>query len=63
MKIARILEEAGDAFRLEFENTLGHKQNMRLDATTYPQALREAKSYLEIGNDGRDSDGVEWDIE
>ena len=63
MKIARILDEAGGKFRLEYENTRGHKQNMSLDAMTYEQALREARSYLEIGEEGRDSEGAEWDIE
>jgi hypothetical protein len=63
MKIARILDEPGGMFRLEYENTRGHKQNTRLDATTYEQALREARSYLEIGDDERDSEGAEWNIE
>ena len=63
MKIARILDESGGAFRLEFDDTLGHKQNTRLDAITYDQALREARSYLEIGDADRDSEGAHWDIE
>jgi hypothetical protein len=63
MKIARILDEPGGTFRLEYDDTLGHKQNTRLDAMSYEQALREARSYLEIGHDNRDSDGTQWDIE
>jgi hypothetical protein len=63
MKIARIQDEPGGTFRLEYEDTRGHKQNTRLEAMTYEQALREARSYLEIGEDGRDSEGAEWDIE
>ena len=63
MKIARILDEPGGTFRLEYDDTLGHKRNTRLDATTYEQALREARSYLEIGEGGCDADGAEWDIE
>ena len=63
MKIARILDEAGGTFRLEYDDTLGHKQSARLDAMTYEQALREARSYLEIGDDDRDSEGTQWDIE
>ena len=63
MKIARILDESGGRFRLEFDDTLGHKQNSRLDATNYEQALREAKAYLEIGDGDRDSQGAQWDIE
>jgi len=41
----------------------GNKQNTRLEAVTYEQALREARSYLEIGDDDRDSEGTQWDIE
>ena len=63
MKIARILDEPGGTFRLEYSDTLGRKQNTSLDAMTYGQALREARSYLEIGEGDRDSDGAQWDIE
>ena len=63
MKIARILDETGGTFRLEYDDTLGHKQNTRFDAMTYEQALREARSYLEIGDDDHDSEGTQWDIE
>ena len=63
MKIARIQDEPGGVFRLEYDDTLGRKQNTRLDAMTYEQAVREARSYLEIGEDERDSEGAEWDIE
>jgi len=63
MKIARILDEPGGTFRVEYDNARGNKQNTRLEATSYEQALREAKSYLEIGEDGRDSEDAEWDIE
>jgi hypothetical protein len=63
MKIARILDEPGGTFRVEYDNALGHKQNTRLEAMTYEQALREARSYLEIGDDDRDSEGTQWDIE
>jgi hypothetical protein len=63
MKIARILDEGGGAFRLEYDNARGHKQNTSLDAATYERALREAKGYLEIGEDDRDPEGTEWNIE
>ncbi len=63
MKIARILDEPGDTFRLEYDDTLGHKRNTRLDAVTYEQAVREARSYLEIGQGDRDSEGAQWDLE
>ena len=63
MKIARILDESGGTFRLEYDDTLGHKQNTRLDAMTYEQAVREARSYLEIGEGDCDPEGAQWDIE
>ena len=63
MKIARILDENGGTFRLEYDNARGHKQNMRLDARTYEQALQEAKGYLEIDEDHRDAEGAQWEIE
>lgn len=63
MKIARILDAEGGTFRLEYDNARGNKQNTRLDAMTYEQALREAKGYLEISEDDRDSEGAQWDIE
>ena len=63
MRIARILDESGGTFRLEFDDSLGHKQSSRLDATTYEQALWEARAYLEIGEDERDSEGAQWNIE
>ncbi len=34
MKIARILDEEGGTFRLEYDNHRDHKQNTRLDALT-----------------------------
>lgn len=63
MKIARILDEPGGTFRLEYDNARGHKQNTRLDAMTYEQALREARSYLEIGEGDCDAEGAQWYIE
>ena len=63
MKIARILDEPGGTFRLEYDDTLGHKRNTRLDAMTYEQALREARAYLEIGEGDCDAEGAQWDIE
>ena len=63
MKIARILDEPGGTFRVEYDNALGNKQSTRLDAASYEQALREAKSYLEIDEDNLDPEGSQWDIE
>ncbi|HWV98554.1 MAG TPA: hypothetical protein VNZ64_02560 [Candidatus Acidoferrum sp.] len=63
MKVAQILDQAGGTFALEYDNTLGKKNTMRLDAFTYDHALREAKSFLGINADDRDADGTEWHIE
>jgi hypothetical protein len=63
VKIARILDEPGGMFRLEYDDTIGHKHNARLDAVTYEQALREARSYLQIGDGDCDAEGAQWDIE
>ncbi len=63
MKFARILDEPDGTFGLEYDNTVGKKHTMRLDALTYEQALREARSFLEITSEGRDGDGTTWDIE
>lgn len=63
MKIARILDEDEGTFGLEYDNTVGKKHIMRLDAETYDDAIREARSFLGINTDDRDGDGVEWNIE
>jgi hypothetical protein len=63
MKTAQILDEDSGTFRLEYDNVRGQKQSTRLDALTYEQALREARGYLEVGEDGRDSAGAQWEIE
>ncbi len=63
MKIARILDQAGGAFGLEYDNTLGKKNTMRLDAFTYEKAIREAKSFLGINANDCDAEGAQWDLE
>jgi hypothetical protein len=63
MKIARILDQASGAFGLEYENTLGKKNTMRLEALTYEKAIREARSFLGIDADDHDADGSQWDLE
>ena len=63
MNIARIVDEPGGGFLLEYDNTLGRKHTMRLEAPTYEAALREARSYLGIADDARDPEGTEWDLE
>ncbi len=62
MKRATILDQERGTFGLEYVDTLGRKNWMRLDATTYEQAIQEAKSYLEINADNYDRHGDEWEI-
>jgi hypothetical protein len=63
MKLATILDEDDGMFGLEYENTLGTKNLMRLDAVSYDRAIREAKSFLEIDEDNLDGDGMLWQVE
>jgi hypothetical protein len=63
MKLATILDQDDGAFGLEYENTLGTKNTMRLDAISYERAIREAKSFLEIDDDNLDGDGTLWQVE
>jgi nitronate monooxygenase len=62
-KVASILDEEEGGFILEYANTSGEKNTMRLDATSYERAIREAKVFLGIGVDDRDEDGSEWLVE
>jgi hypothetical protein len=63
VKSARILDGDQDTFTLEYDNTLGRKNRMRLDAATYEKAIREAKSYLGIKEDNHDEHGDLWEVE
>ena len=63
MKLARILDQEFDTFALEYDNTLGKKNTMRLDALTYESAICEAKSYLGINEENEDADGTGWVVE
>jgi hypothetical protein len=63
MKTARILDEEDDSFSLEYDNNLGQKNTMRLDAPTYERAVREARSFLGITPQSVDEDGTQWEIE
>jgi len=63
VKNARITDGAHDTFGLDYDNTLGKRNSMRLDAETYEKAVREARSFLGINADNRDADGNEWEIE
>jgi len=62
MKIATILDQGRGAFGLEYDNTLGKKNTMRLEAATYEKAIQEAKSFLGIKEDNHDEDGSLWDV-
>lgn len=63
MKLAIIVDEGHDQFALEYEDTLGRKSRMRLDASTYERALREARDYLSINQDDHDQAGDQWIVE
>jgi hypothetical protein len=63
VKVARILDEEGGEFGLEYDDTRGQKNTMRLDALTYEGAIREARSFLGIQEDDHDEDGDLWAVE
>jgi len=63
MKTARILDLEDDRFGLEYDNNLGKRNTMRLDAATYEKAIREAKSFLGVNPENLDADGILWEIE
>jgi hypothetical protein len=63
MKTARILDQDYGTFGLEYDDTRGEKNTMRLDALTYEKAIREAKSFLGIDDDNHDEDGTVWQVE
>lgn len=63
MKTGRILDQERGTFGLEYDNTQGKRNTMRLDALTYEKAIREAKSFLGIKEDDHDEDGTLWEIQ
>jgi hypothetical protein len=63
MKRAIVIDEGPRQFALEYDNTLGKKHQMRLDAETYKEALEEARSYLSIGENDLDPAGDQWTVE
>jgi len=63
MKRATILDQGPEQFALEYEDTLGRTNQMRLDAFTYERAIREARSYLGINGDDLDEAGDQWTVE
>ena len=63
MKTGLILDEDSNGyFALEFENGRGATTTMRLEANSYEQAVREAKTFLGIKQNNHDEDGTLWDI-
>ena len=62
VKIARIFDQDAETFAVEYDNTLGKKNTMRLEATTYEGAIREAKAFLGISAENTDADGIEWEV-
>lgn len=63
MKFATILDLGPGLFAVEYDNTLGKKNQMRLDAGTYQSAVREARSFLGINDNDHDETGDQWVIE
>jgi hypothetical protein len=62
VKRAVILYEDDDSFAVEYDNTIGTRNTMRLEATIYEDAILEIKSFLGI-TDNRDQDGTVWEID
>jgi hypothetical protein len=63
MKNARVLDADGGGVDLEYDDTRGSRNTMRLDALTYEGALREARSFLGIKADDQDADGDAWEVD
>ena len=63
MKCATIVDQSYGVFGLEYDNTVGKRHTMRLDAATYEEALREARAYLGILDNDRDDNGDLWMID
>lgn len=63
MKRAMIYDEAGGVFGVEYDNTIGKKHSMRLEAVTYEAAVTEARSFLGIREDDKDAAGDHWTVE
>jgi hypothetical protein len=63
MKTATILDQDRDDFGLEYDNTRGGKNTMRLDASTYERAIEEARRFLGIQSDDHDEEGNLWAVE
>jgi len=62
LKRAIILDQEDEAFGVEYDNTIGTRNTMRLEATTYEDAILETKSFLGI-TENRDEAGTVWEID
>jgi hypothetical protein len=62
MKRAIILDQEDEAYGVEYDNTIGTRNTMRLEATTYEDAILETKTFLGI-TENRDADGTVWEID
>jgi hypothetical protein len=63
VKTACILDLEGGGFGLEYDNNVGRRNTMRLDAKTYEKAVHEARLFLEINQEDIDPDGTNWEVE
>ena len=63
LKTAQILDLEDGGFGLEYDNNLGKRNTMRLEAATYEKAIHEAKSFLDINQENLDPEGTLWEIE
>jgi hypothetical protein len=61
VKRAIIVDDEGDTFSLEYDTTIGTRNVMRLEASTYEGAIREAKAFLGIA-ENCDEAGDVWEI-
>jgi hypothetical protein len=61
-KRATILDQDDDSFAVEYDTTIGTKNTMRLESTTYEKAIEETKSFLGVTED-HDEHGDAWEIE
>ena len=63
VKAARILDLEGGSFGLEYDDNVGRRNTMRLDAGTCEKAVHEARLFLEINQEDIDPDGTNWGVE
>lgn len=61
LKRAIILDE-DEGFIVEYDNNIGTRNIMRLEAASYDDAIEEIKSFLGINGD-LDEQGNRWEIE